>query len=86
MGHSRRGPVGADAIDMTVQVADGTKKKDVASFVRNALAAQLPEEAYKISVSGGDKGRIERRKGAAEFSLLQVSSTIDKVKFAIKAR
>ncbi len=78
--------IGCGPTDVSVDVAEGTSENDVATAVRNALVAALPSDAYKVEISGGEKVDIEKRKGAADFTVLLVSSTIEKVEFEIKPK
>jgi hypothetical protein len=69
---------------VSVAVADKRHENEIARDIRDALAAQLPVDRYKIEVDDGEDVLIKRLSGQPDFTVELVSSGMQGVKLKLK--
>jgi hypothetical protein len=73
-------PVGADQIKVAVDVPNDTSENNVAKTVTAALQKALPGDAYHVERDDGEDVLIKARHGAADFTVVIVSNTVEHVR------
>jgi len=69
---------------VSVDVADKRHENEIARDIRDALAAQLPVDRYKIEVDDGEDVLIKRLSGQPDFTVELVSSGVQGVNLKLK--
>ena len=77
-------PTGGEAIDVSASITDGTRENSVASKVRDAFKAQLPDGAYHVEKDDGEDVLVKRRGDTPSFSLELVSNSVKSVRIHIE--
>jgi hypothetical protein len=77
-------PIDGQSIDINASITDGTRENSVASKVRDAFKAQLPEGAYHVEKDDGEDVLIKRRGDTPNFSLELVSNSVKSVHIDIE--
>lgn len=77
-------PKGAEPMDVKVQITNGTTENHVAKVISEAFKAQLPANGYHVEVDDGEDVLVKKKRGAADFNLMLVSTTVENVELKIK--
>jgi len=78
----RLNPIGADPIEVTAQIAEGTSENMVAQALVDALRLQLSREVFHVDRVDGEDVMIKKAHGAADFDLQVISNTVEHVKIS----
>lgn len=73
-------PIGGQAIEVRVPVADGTRENNVAKAIRDAMKAELPADGYHVEVDDGEDVLVKKKGGAADFDLVLVGNSVKSVR------
>ena len=76
-------PRQGDATDITVTIKSGRAENNVAKDVRDALAAKLPPDRYKVEVDDGEDILVKKQEGQPDFSLELIESEVQNVSINI---
>ncbi len=77
-------PSGGPSIEVSTPVSDGTRENRVASQVRDAFKAQLPDGAYHVEKDDGEDVLVKRRGDTPDFSLELISNSVKSVRIHIE--
>jgi uncharacterized protein (DUF2141 family) len=77
-------PRQGDATDITVTIKSGRAENNVAKDVRDALAAKLPPDRYKVEVDDGEDILVKKQEGQPDFSLELIESDVQNVSIKIE--
>ena len=77
-------PLDGQSIDVSAYISDGTRENSVASHVRDAFKAQLPDGAYHIEKDDGEDVLVKHRGDTPNFSLELISSSVKSVRIDIE--
>jgi hypothetical protein len=77
-------PIDGQSIDVSASITGGTRENNVASKVRDAFKAQLPDGAYHVEKDDGEDVLIKRRGDTPNFSLELVSNSVKSVRIDIE--
>jgi hypothetical protein len=77
-------PEGGEAIEVRVAVEDGTRENKVARTISDAFESQLPSDDYHVEVDDGEDVLVKKKRGAENFDLSLVSSTVKSVRIDIE--
>ena len=77
-------PDDGEAIEVRVAVKDGTRENKVARTISDAFESQLPSDDYHVEVDDGEDVLVKKKRGAENFDLNLVSSTVKSVRIDIE--
>ena len=77
-------PEGGEAIEVRVAVEDGTRENKVARTISDAFESQLPKDDYHVEVDDGEDVLVKKKRGAENFDLSLISSTVKSVRIDIE--
>lgn len=69
--------------DVTVEVKGGRGENGVARDIRDALAAQLSADRFKVEVDDGEDVLVKRLEGQPDFTLEVVQSSVPGTRVAM---
>jgi hypothetical protein len=75
----RVSPKDQPAIDVTVDIKDGTRENRVAVTIKEAFQAQLPKDGYHIERDDFEDVLVKKRGDTPRFGLELISSNVEKV-------
>jgi hypothetical protein len=73
-------PLGGNPIEVTIDIADGTRENDAARAARDQLREVLDDELFDVDRDDGEEVRIRARRGAADFDLTLLGNTVEGLK------
>ncbi|MGB0132572.1 hypothetical protein [Dokdonella sp.] len=73
-------PEGQAAVEVTVDIAKGTRENEAARTIRKAIKSSALGERYKIEIDDGEDVLIKRRSRQPNIDLEIVSNTADGLK------
>ena len=76
----RVSPEDREPMEVRVFVEDGTRENKVARTIRDAFEDQLPVDQYHVEVDDGEDVLVNKKRGASDFGLMLISSTVKSVR------
>lgn len=76
-------PKGQPALEVRVDVEDGTRENKVAVRIRDAFREQLPKDAFHMERDDGEDVLVKRKLKTPRFALSLVSSNVKAVRIRI---
>lgn len=78
-------PSQGDVTDVTVSVKAGLDENAVAKEVRDALAAKLSPQRYRVEVDDGEDVLIKKMEGQPDFAFELVESDVQNITIRIQS-
>ena len=77
-------PDGGEAMEVRVPIKDGTRENKVARTISDAFESQLPSDDYHVEVDDGEDVLVKKKRGAENFDLTLINSTVKSVRIDIE--
>jgi hypothetical protein len=77
-------PDGGESMEVRVEVENGPRENKVARTISAAFESQLPKDDYHVEVDDGEDVLVKKKRGAKNFDLSLVSSTVKSVRLDIE--